>query len=68
MKMFDLTAEQHDLLLRVHAEHMKYVGNEYKEKYALENVKKVVWDQQEDCLKIYYDDIWWHYTKTLEWW
>lgn len=33
--MFDLTTEQHDLLLRVHAEHMKYCGNEYKEKYVL---------------------------------
>jgi hypothetical protein len=68
MKMFDLTEEQYQLLLRVHAEHMKYCGSELKKKYTLDNAKSSVGRKREDCLKIYFDDIWWHYTKTLEWW
>lgn len=65
--MFDLTEEQYQLLIKVHDEHMRYQGSENKEKYKLENIQNVVWDEKENCLKVYYSDIWWHYTKKMEW-
>lgn len=66
-KMFDLMKEQFDLFMKVHNKHMEAFGSENKKKYAMENVKRVVWDQEEDCLKVYYEDEWWHYTKDLTW-
>ncbi|PDY82777.1 hypothetical protein [Bacillus cereus] len=65
--MFDLTKEQYDLFIKVHNKHMNAFGLANQKKYALENVRKVVWDESEDCLTVHYDDEWWHYTKDLTW-
>ncbi|MFT9494585.1 MULTISPECIES: hypothetical protein [Bacillota] len=66
-EMFGLTPDQYDLFMRVHKRHMKAMGTENQRKYAIENIKKVVWDKKEDCLKVYYDDVWWHYDKREDW-
>lgn len=65
--MFNLTKEQNDLFMKVHNKHMNTFGTDNKQKYSLKNVKKVIWDEEEDCIKVYYEDVWWHYTKKLEW-
>ncbi|MCC2380945.1 hypothetical protein LKM00_26470 [Bacillus wiedmannii] len=65
--MFDLTKEHYDLFIQVHNKHMSVFGTNNKQKYALEHVKNVVWDENEDCLKVHYDDVWWHYSKDLTW-
>lgn len=46
---------------------MQAFGTKNQKKYALINVKDIVWDEDEDCLKVYYEDEWWHYTRELEW-
>ncbi|MEG7342538.1 hypothetical protein V6E27_28735 [Bacillus cereus] len=65
--MFKLTKEQYELFIKVHERHMQAFGTKNQQKYALINVKDIVWDEDEDCLKVYYEDEWWHYTRELEW-
>lgn len=65
--MFDLTIEQYDLFIKVHQRHMAAFGTDDKRKYALENVERVIWDRDEDCLTVFYEDEWWHYDKDLTW-
>ncbi|PFW61533.1 hypothetical protein [Bacillus sp. AFS075034] len=65
--MYGLTEKQYDLFMQVHNKHMKVMGTDNQNKYALENVERVIWDSLEGCLKVYYKDIWWHYTKDLTW-
>lgn len=62
-----LTDEQKQLFLNVHKSHMKAMGTDNQKKYALENVKKVVWDEKEQTVNVYYEDIWWHYDKRGCW-
>jgi hypothetical protein len=62
-----LTDEQKRLFLRVHQSHMKAMGSDNQKKYALENVQKVTWDKKENCLKVYYKDIWLHYNEKGDW-
>ncbi|QQY96011.1 hypothetical protein [Bacillus thuringiensis] len=50
-----------------HERHMQAFGTKNQKKYALINVKDIIWDEDEDCLKVYYEDEWWHYTRELEW-
>lgn len=66
--MFELTEEQEKLFLRVHKRHMAMNGTSNQKKYALENVRNVEWDGKKDCLKVYYDDEWWHYDERGQWW
>lgn len=58
---FKLTTEQFEMFLRIHKSHMRAMGTDNQKKYSLENLKKIVWDKKENCLKVYYEDIWWHY-------
>lgn len=58
---FNLTLEQHEMFIQIHKSHMKAMGTDSQRKYAMENVKNVIWDKKENCLKVYYDDTWWHY-------
>jgi len=67
MTKFGLTAEQSEMFLNIHKNHMAAMGTENQKKYARTKVKNVVWDYKDDCLKVYYEDIWWHYTKKGEW-
>jgi hypothetical protein len=65
---FNLTNDQLELFNRVHAKHLSAWGTEARKKYTLDHVKNVVWDPEEDCLKVYYDKgDWWHYTKDETW-
>jgi hypothetical protein len=62
-----LTDEQRQLFEKTHASHMRSMGTENQQKYAKESLKKVVWDSNENCLKVYYGDIWWHYDTRGRW-
>lgn len=65
--MYGLTKEQAEMFLNTHEKHMKAFGTENQKKYALENVRSVKWDEESKTVNVYYDDIWWHYTKNGEW-
>lgn len=56
--MFDLTQEQYELFIKVHERHMKAFGTDNQKKYSLNNVEHVIWDENENCLKVYYADEW----------
>lgn len=56
-----LTEEQKEMFFRIHNNHMKAMGTDNQKKYAKENLKKIAWDIKEKCLKVYYEDSWWHY-------
>lgn len=67
MKRFGLTKEQSELFRDVHRKHMKSMGTENQKKYASYAICSVVWSDEENCLHVHYDDIWWHYTKEYTW-
>jgi hypothetical protein len=58
---FQLSPENYDWFIQIHRKHMKTWGTENQKKYSLPNVRDVIYDKEEDCLKVYYDDVWWHY-------
>lgn len=62
-----LTKDQAKLFQSMHKKHLSAMGTEMQKKYSLENLKKVVWDNSENCLKVYYDDNWWHYDSRGCW-
>jgi hypothetical protein len=68
MVEFGLTQEQAELFLNIHKCHMAAMGSENQTKYSLAYVRNVIWDAEDDCLKVYYDDIWWHYDRRGCWW
>jgi hypothetical protein len=67
MVKFGLTQEQAEMFLNIHKSHMAAMGAENQKKYALYNVQNVIWDSAKDCLKVYYEDIWWHYDRRGCW-
>jgi hypothetical protein len=67
MVKFGLTPEQAEMFLNIHKSHMAAMGSENQKKYGLAYVENVVWDQEEQCLKVYYEDIWWHYDRQGSW-
>lgn len=68
MEKHGLTKEQAELFLSVHRSHKKAMGTENQQKYALHYVRKVTWNEKENCLHVHYDDIWWHYDRRGQWW
>lgn len=68
MTKFNLTREQSELFLEIHMKHLSAMGEEMRKKYTFYRIKNIVWDLEEDCLKVHYDDIWWHYEKDHTWW
>jgi hypothetical protein len=64
---FKLSPEYFNWFIRIHRAHMRAWGTENQKKYSLPNVKDVVYDKQEDCLKVYYKDTWWHYDRRGQW-
>jgi hypothetical protein len=67
MTRFGLTEEQSKLFLDIHKSHMAAMGSDNQAKYSLAAVRNVVWDREDDCIKVYYDDIWWHYDRRGQW-
>jgi hypothetical protein len=67
--MFGLKPEQYFLFLTVHVKHLKTLESKERQMdLSLKNIKEVIWDEEEDCLKVYYrNGDWWHYTKSEEW-
>lgn len=58
--------EQMELFKRVYTKHISYMGMEKRKQ--LGNVENVVWDTEEKCLKVYFENgDWWHYTTSEEW-
>lgn len=67
-KTFDLTVEQFDLFKTVYIKHLNAMDTDARKKRTIEHVESIVWDSEEKCLKVYFDDSeWWHYTKDLTW-
>lgn len=64
---FKLSPDHFDLFMRIHRSHMKAWGADNQKKYSLPNVKDVIYDKEEDCLKVYYEDTWWHYDRRGTW-
>jgi hypothetical protein len=67
MVRFNLTQEQAEMFINIHKSHMSAMGSEDQKKYSFAYVENVIWDETEDCLKVYYDDIWWHYDRSGQW-
>lgn len=65
--MFGLTFEQYALFLTVHVQHLSAMGLENQKKYCLSKIKNIEWDSNDNCIKVYYEDNWWHYTKDETW-
>jgi hypothetical protein len=64
---FKLSPEHFEWFMRTHRSHMRAWGTENQKKYSLPNVRDVKYDKREDCLKVYYDDEWWHYDRRGTW-
>ena len=44
------------------------MGTDEQKKRTLDNVTRIIWDEEEQCLKVYYKDgEWWHYGADGEW-
>lgn len=68
LKKYNLTDEQVKLFKEVYSKHQQVMGTETRKKYTLSHIDNIVWDHQEDCLKVYYSNgDWWHYTKEGTW-
>ncbi|MBE1554524.1 hypothetical protein [Sporosarcina limicola] len=65
--MDNLHQKTKELLLRVHAKHTATMGQIEKEKHSLENIRKVVVDRKEKCLKVCYEHEWYHYAPNGAW-
>lgn len=65
---FKLSREHYEWFIKTHRAHMQAWGMENQKKYSLPNVRDVKYDKREDCLKVYYEDVWWHYDRRGEWW
>ena len=51
-----------ELFHSIHAKHLKALGTDEQSKRSLTNVTRVMWDEEEQCLKVWYSDgEWWHY-------
>lgn len=68
MVKFGLTQEQTEMFLDIHKNHMAAMGADNQKKYSLLHLQNIIWDQEKDCLKVYYEDIWWHYDRKGQWW
>jgi hypothetical protein len=64
---FKLATEHFEWFMRTHRIHLKAWGTDNQKKYSLPNVRDVIYDKDEDCLKVYYDDEWWHYDRRGTW-
>lgn len=65
--MTNLSPELKSLLLKVHARHIATMGQSEKEKHSLDKIKKVKVNGSKNCLEVYYEHDWYHYTKNGTW-
>lgn len=65
--MFGLTTWQYFQFLTTHVRHLKAMGTENQKNYCLSKVKNVEWDENEQTINVYYEDIWWHYDQDGNW-
>lgn len=66
--MFNLTEDQKALFKQIHDKHLACMGTDKRKNYVVSELKNVVWDEEEDCFKVYYKNgDWWHYTLNGEW-
>lgn len=64
----NLTDNEYALFLQVYARHNSAMGLEKRKDYTLSDIVKVEWNEEEDCLHVYYKDgEWWHYCKDGTW-
>ncbi|WP_168121915.1 hypothetical protein [Paenibacillus sp. HB172176] len=63
-----LSTYQQSLLKSIHARHMRAFGTEKRKLYTVDQIRKVIGDEEADCLKIYFKNgDWWHYLQDGTW-
>lgn len=63
-----LTKEQQKLLERMQQRHQNAWESEKRRlEHSIEQMKRVEWDEQEKCLKVYYQADWYHYGLDGSW-
>ncbi|WP_371069112.1 hypothetical protein [Sediminibacillus sp. JSM 1682029] len=64
----NLTDQQRAIFARTHVQHQEAMGLEKSKEYGIQNVKELRWDDEENCLKVYFaNGDWWHYTPNGQW-
>lgn len=63
----NLTKNQKELLERVYKKHLRQMWEEDRGLYAIEKIKKVEWDNEENTVNIFFEDTWWHYNQNDTW-
>lgn len=64
----DLTPGQKYIFHSTYAAHLMSMGTDMRAKHTADHLDKVIWDQSDGCLKVYYDNgNWWHYDRGA-WW
>lgn len=67
MARFELSEDKAQLLVDVYREHKKSMGTKDQNKYKLAAVRKVEWDEEENCLHVHFKDTWFHYCSDRTW-
>lgn len=63
-----LTIEQQRLFESVFERHHTGMGAEMRKKYSRNNISKIVWVEEEQCLHVHFvDGEWWHYDLNGTW-
>jgi hypothetical protein len=63
-----LTLEQQQLFENVFVKHHNAMGDEMRKKYSRDNIEKITWNTEENCLHVHFvDGEWWHYDTDGTW-
>lgn len=63
-----LTPEQRFLFTKTYTKHLASMGTTKRSNYTEKHIKNVIWDEEENCLKVYFNNgDWWHYSTNEEW-
>lgn len=70
MVKFELTADQAEMFVNTHRKHLSMFERESEawKMRTIGHVVKVLWNDEDDCLYVHFDDgEWWHYCRDLTW-
>lgn len=63
-----LSDQVYRILIKTNAKHLRYMWEEDRDKYSLNEIIKVEINREENCLNVYYSNSdWWHYTLDGNW-
>lgn len=52
---------------KVYSRHLSTMDQQAKLCYGLDDIKKIDWDNKQQCFKVYFANDWFHYTSSGEW-